>query len=337
MTSFSDIEIVEMDNLDACSDASRLLFEHSNIWLVETHKYLSHGALVVYCARDKSGLIAALPLIRSDDSLQSIASFYTASTDIIIFNNKRSQDAVAEIFNYLSAQERYTSLLLGPLDQNSLIEKQINNSHRLKRVMANSVNWYSDELSGFEQYYLSLPSALKNTVKRKQKKLEKVHSVSCKMLTAVDDLQLYFAQYVEVYEKSWKGKEASYSFIESVALAAAEQGKLRFGVLKVDEQVVATQLWFIENHTASIFKLAYDPQFRQYSVGSILSMFMSKYVLQQDNVKCIEFGMGDEPYKKDWMSKQRQRSTYKVYNSHRVSGYICLMTDLLRSLMNRVF
>ena len=82
------------------------------------------------------------------------------------------------------------------------------------------------------------------------------------------------------------------------------------------------QLWFLQNNTASIFKLAYDPDYKAYSVGSILSMALSEHVIEYDKVTCIEFGMGSEPYKKDWMDKKQERVTLQVFNEQTFFGLL---------------
>ena len=77
--------------------------------------------------------------------------------------------------------------------------------------------------------------------------------------------------------------------------------------------------------TASIFKLAYSPKYQQYSVGSILSLVLSEYVISKDQATSIEFGMGSEPYKKDWLIDKRIRRSYQIFNPESIYGKLAII------------
>ena len=166
------------------------------------------------------------------------------------------------------------------------------------------------------------PSRLKNTIKRREKQLIKKHKHHIKVVTCKKEFDLFFSCYKSIYEKSWKGEEYSYDFIEQVCLKVINENKLRFGLLIVDNKAVAAQIWFLQGGVASIFKLAYDPQYQNFSVGSILSMALSQHVIDVDKVHTIEFGMGSEPYKKDWMSKCNKRVTLQIFNHKTMIGNV---------------
>ena len=55
-----------------------------------------------------------------------------------------------------------------------------------------------------------------------------------------------------------------------------------------------------------IYKLAYDEKFGHLGVGSILSRELFRIALDEDHVDEIDYGVGSEPYKKDWMTAVRQ-------------------------------
>ena len=64
---------------------------------------------------------------------------------------------------------------------------------------------------------------------------------------------------------------------------------------------VAAQLWLVERGVATIHKLAHREDARAGSPGSILSHAMFRAAIDEDRVHTIDFGLGDEPYKADWM------------------------------------
>jgi hypothetical protein len=58
---------------------------------------------------------------------------------------------------------------------------------------------------------------------------------------------------------------------------------------------------------ASIFKLAYDKAWRDYSPGSILTRYLMQQVIDSDKVHEIDFLTGNDAYKQEWMSERRKR------------------------------
>jgi len=214
----------------------------------------------------------------------------------------------------------WQQMFLGPLDQESIFVHQIQKKCRLVKIYARADNWYCDNIQSFHDYYSQRPSQLKNTIRRKEKKLTKAHDHHVEIISEAKGFEHYFSDYQRIYQLSWKGEETSFEFIKQVCLQAAAENKLRMGLLFIDGVAVAAQIWFVQQGTASIFKLAYDPQYQKYSVGSILSMALSQYVIDIDKVHTIEFGMGSEPYKKDWMDKCKKRVTLQVFNHKTMIG-----------------
>ena len=58
---------------------------------------------------------------------------------------------------------------------------------------------------------------------------------------------------------------------------------------------------------ANIYRLAYDPDWKKYSPGSILTEYLMHYVIDTDKVTEIDFLTGNERYKQDWMTIRRER------------------------------
>ncbi|MGB0748683.1 MAG: GNAT family N-acetyltransferase [Magnetospiraceae bacterium] len=170
------------------------------------------------------------------------------------------------------------------------------------------VNWYEDTAGkSLDAYMADRPSKLKNTIKRKRKALERDHQVEMILVTDSVGLDAAMADYDAIYAKSWKQPEPYPNFVRELARAAAEAGTLRMGVLKVDGVPAAAQVWLVFNGRATIYKLAYDEDFKKQSVGSILSVFLTDAVLNETGIDEIDFGRGDDSYKKDWLNTRRER------------------------------
>ena len=170
-----------------------------------------------------------------------------------------------------------------------------------------SINWYHEHITDIDQYWSLRPSKLLNTLKRKKRKLDKMGGYSVVVSTANSafDLNKELADYHHVYFDSWKKVEPYPAFIDAIVSYAWQRGELRLGFVYHEEKPVAAQIWFVNNKTAYIFKLAYRSGYTKTSVGTVLTAAMMEYVIEKDKVSNVDFLTGDDNYKKDWMQSQR--------------------------------
>jgi len=182
-------------------------------------------------------------------------------------------------------------------------------------------NWFL-QLQGrsFADYACELPSQMRNTIARKRRRLDKQGQWEIKLFTGEGQLELGMSAYWQVYNASWKQREPFPEFIDGLIRLAAREGWLRLGILYLDRQPIAAQLWLVYRGTASIYKLAYDKHFKKLSAGSILSEYMFEQVIDGDGVDEIDYLMGDEAYKRDWMSARRERWGLMAFNRATLTG-----------------
>lgn len=160
----------------------------------------------------------------------------------------------------------------------------------------------------FAAYFAGLPSRLQNTIRRARRKLERAGQ--CTIHIQRDGgpgLEAAIADFEAIYQASWKTPEPFPRFIGAWCRRAAERGWLRLGVLTLDGQALAAQLWLVKDGKASIFKLAYREGAQPYSPGSVLTAELMRTVIDDDGVQEVDFLSGDDAYKQDWMSHRRER------------------------------
>jgi CelD/BcsL family acetyltransferase involved in cellulose biosynthesis len=88
----------------------------------------------------------------------------------------------------------------------------------------------------------------------------------------------------------------------------------------MDGQAVASQIWFVKDGVASIFKLAYIEEFGKLSVGTVLTHELMRRAIDEDKVRIIDYLSGDDAYKKDWMTRRRERRGIIAFNQRRPQG-----------------
>lgn len=169
-------------------------------------------------------------------------------------------------------------------------------------------NWYETiSEPSLDAYFRERPSKLRNTITRKSKKLHNAHHVEYTVYSDNDRLDEGIAAYDRVYAASWKVPEPFSSFTGGLIRCAAAAGCLRLGIAYIDDTPAAAQIWLVANRQATIFKLAYDERFAEHSIGSLLTLELARHVIEIDRVTEIDFGRGDDPYKRDWLAQRRER------------------------------
>jgi hypothetical protein len=191
-------------------------------------------------------------------------------------------------------------------------------------------NWRIDTAGmDFETYWAARPAQLRNTAKRRAR-------------TAGLEIEIYdrfdaraWADYEAVYRASWKPEEGSFLFLRALAEQEGAAGTLRLGVARKNGRPVAVQLWFVENGEATIHKLAYAEDAKAMSPGTLLGMAMFRRALDGDRVSAIDYGTGDDPYKKDWMAARRPLWQIEAFDPRTPGGFLGMARALVGRLLSR--
>ncbi len=185
-------------------------------------------------------------------------------------------------------------------------------------------NWYQPVEPGrFDEYWAVRPSALRNTVARARKRLDRQGDWRLDIVIGNQTgLEAAIESYVSVYNRSWKKPEPNPAFMPGLIRLAAQQGWLRLGLVHVAGEPVAAQLWLVARGKANIFKLAYAQGFEKLSAGSVLSAELMRHVIDVDGVREVDFLSGDDPYKADWMDHRRERIGLVAFDKRHWRGWL---------------
>ncbi len=182
-------------------------------------------------------------------------------------------------------------------------------------------NWYLPCRGlSFAAYWAARPSTLRNTHRRKARAYARDGRGRLEIVSGGDALEAALDAYAHVYAASWKVPEPYPEFMPGLIRLAARSGWLRLGVAWYDDQPVAAQVWLVTARHAAIYKLAYDERHAGLSAGTLLTAHLMQHVLDVDQVDEVDYLIGDEPYKRDWMSHRRERWGIVAYNAHTWRG-----------------
>jgi len=278
----------------------------------------ARGAPMIACARQGEAS-AWLFLDRSSRTqAQACASWYTlAFAPVFAGDHAKRTRLLAALAKPL--RQHLATITLAPMkpDDDAMLARAFAQAGWASRVDATGCNWTTDVAGqSFAQYWAARPGQLRKTVKAKRARANMAITIHDRFDDAAWD------EYEAVYADSWKPDEGASAFLRAMAQAEGHAGTLRLGLGHVDGQAVAAQLWTCENGVAIAHKVAHRQQAAHLSPGSLLSAAMFEHAIDVDKVSTIDFGTGDDAYKRLWMDRCTPLHTLRLYNKRKVTGLI---------------
>ncbi len=167
--------------------------------------------------------------------------------------------------------------------------------------------WWED-LQGrtFDQYLGARDGALREVVRRKTARLERDGATFTMIGPASSpaEVEAGIADYETIYAASWKEAEPFPAFQPALMRKLAEAGWLRLALCHLNGRPIAAQLWVVVGGAATVLKLAHDREFDKQSPGTVLTAFAIRAVMERDRIGRLDFGRGDDPYKRGWATRR---------------------------------
>ncbi len=183
-------------------------------------------------------------------------------------------------------------------------------------------NWYLlTENQTYDAYFNTRRKKLRNSIRTSNNRLND-KKTAYKIVTESHDLETALSYFHKTYLAAWDKEEPFPEFIPNLAHTACQKGWLRLGLMFIDDEIAAAQIWLTIKGTSYIYKVCRDPKFNAYSPGTLLTNYLIEYVFSVDNVKKIDFLTGDDHYKQDWMSHREERWGLQISNIYSFYGVI---------------
>lgn len=199
-------------------------------------------------------------------------------------------------------------------------------------------NWHEPlaEGAGWDGYLAGRDPALRATILRKTPRT--LRQMSFELHSAPGpDLDGAIAAYEEVRGRSWKPQEPFPRFDAALMRATAAAGTLRLGLLRnPDGTAAAVQYWIVSGGNATLLKLVHDEARRAASPGTVLTARMIAGLIEEDRVRDLDFGRGDDPYKVLWVSRRRQRIGLTIADPLHPAGALAIARHLAGRLRRRL-
>ena len=189
-------------------------------------------------------------------------------------------------------------------------------------------NWF-EHVGDFDTYWAGRDSKLKSTVKRKSAPLLREGRLRFEMLDLKSGWREGADLYEAVYAKSWKPAEPHPHFIARLLEKLGPPGIARLAVAWIGDAPAAAQIWLVRDSSATIFKLAHDPAFDRQSAGTLLTHWTLGRLCGPGGVRDVDFGRGDDAYKRLWLSSTRDRIGLLAANPKSFKGMKTVLFDIL--------
>lgn len=199
----------------------------------------------------------------------------------------------------------------------------------VRAVPAGDRHWLDLSDMDHDAWWASRPGALRSTVQRKARK----GVVDVQLLTRFDPGS--WAAYEQIYGASWKPEEGHPALLRAFAEAESARGTFRMGLARIEGIPVAAQYWTVEDGTAFIHKLAHVEDSLKASPGTLLSAALFRHVIEVDGVTRVDFGTGNDPYKKDWMNRHDPLWRIEAFNPSRVAAWGPAFKAFARTLLRK--
>jgi hypothetical protein len=281
---------------------------------------LSAGERAVLAVAQEAGKAsAALPLVQTAEGMRALTAPYTtryapplANLEAAHVLGAKAQEYAGGVLRLDAVDESdpgMTAFLSGLAASGLTAARYDHFVNRFEPVM------------DFESYWGQRPSRLRTTVRRKLAK------AAAGFRSFRDEFDDAVAIYQDIYGTSWKEAEPHPGFIP--ALARNLKPDLRMGVMTLSGELAAAQIWLVRGRKATIFKLAHRESAAEHSPGTLLTQWMTETLIRDDALTEIDFGRGDDAYKRDWLGQSRIRTGVIAADKRTRAGLSALLRDVV--------
>jgi len=203
----------------------------------------------------------------------------------------------------------------------------------LKPLLFDHFGIWEEDVTGltWTDYARGREGRLRETIRRRLRDFHKDPTLTLTLDTSEAAIDAYHA----VEPKTWKQPEPFPAFNRTLFREAGRDGTLFLAVLRRDDTPIAVQAWTLFNRRATVLKLVHDQGQDARSPGTVLTALVIQHLLDQGAIDWLDFGRGDDPYKKSWVRQRRQRVGMLIADPWRPVGLAAIARDWLGRLRRR--
>lgn len=305
------------------------------------------GQVRLYLLSREGRALALLPIVSgaADGRPQvgALANFYTTLYAPLLEDGLTAEDLLPLLLALRRDHAGTAAYRFWPMDPQSSEFVLLRRALRLAGLQPFDYfafgNWYLPVDTDWPTYLSQRSGQLRSTIKRMGKRLAAEPGGRLEILGQDGreaDVERGIAAYQAVYGASWKQPEPFFDFMPGLIRLCARRGWLRLGLAWLGDRPIAVQLWIVNAGRAHIYKLAHDEAFQSLAPGTLLTALLMQEVMERDQVQEVDFLVGDDAYKKAWMSQRRERLGLVAYDLRTAGGLAGLLRQTLGTAYKRL-
>jgi len=339
--SYSSIEAFKEEQYDLRDFSPENHLEVSLAWfeLLEKHVYATDPGVRYYFTSEKKAPQVILPLRLTSKgpvkTIHSLSNYYSSLYAPLVSPEGDLLDLQKLLAAAVHDHANAHVMDFAPMDPESTAYKALLNALKANDWIPFRLfyfgNWYLRVNGSWEDYLNKRSANHRSTIRRRSKRFA-AEGGTLEIVTTLDETEQCIADYNDVYSASWKKPEPHGDFMPALIRQLASMGMLRLGFARINGRTIATQLWIVDQHKASIYKVAYREDSASYAPGTVLTAHLMRHVIEHDRVNEVDFLIGDDAYKGAWMSDRRERWGIVAYNPATMVGLALLIKEALGRL-----
>jgi len=299
----------------------------------------------VYLLRRQGRVLAVLAVgtQQGEDGRQEVgalANYYTTLYSPAFEDDLTAEDLLPLMLALRRRHRGTPAYRFWPMDPESREFQLLRDGLRLAGLKPHEYfafgNWYLQVDGDWAGYLKNRSGQLRSTIKRMTKRLAAETGGGAEIIRDEADVERGIAAYEAVYGASWKVPEPYVDFIPGLIRLCARRGWLRLGLAWIGDKPIAAQLWIVNAGRAHIYKVAYDEAFKAIAPGTLVTALLLEEAIERDRVAEVDYLIGDDAYKKTWMSHRRERFGLIAYDPATARGLLGLSRQALGNAWRRL-
>jgi len=281
---------------------------------------------------------------RREGSLSSLTNFYSCEFYPAIGVGVEPTFPMRELARYLKKESpRWSFIEINSLDHDtSFFDITVDAFRRAGFIVGTKFhfgNWYDHfDNKSYAEYWKKRPARERKKFKnfpRLHRKLQRMGEVEFRLFKDELNIEQAIEDFFKIYTHSWKAPQHS-EFIPTLLRRAARSDRLRMGILYFNGVPIATQVGMLTGRRVTMTQTAYDNEYTEYSVGSIVTMLVIEHLVDVEKVCEIDFGRDDQYYKKIWLTKRRERWAIVAFNPCKLNALRMMPAFFWKIIIDRI-
>jgi len=237
-----------------------------------------------------------------------------------------SRNAVESVVRFVRADRRaYDVLRFSPLGPHSPFLGHLVNAlrechYRIQIYQIQGDRYETTAGRSSAEYLAARPAPLRNMLGTAGRMLFECGRASFVLYRDPADAGSAWRECASILRETDERNPEHSEYLPGLVRLAAEAGVLRLGLLTLDGQPAAMQLWIVAANVAQCLRIAQITRFGGLPLDDMLTERITHHLIDADRVVELDFGYIIEEFAAHWAPQTRQRVGIIAFNTHTRRG-----------------